>query len=342
MAKNVLFIGQIEYWNTTYSRMQGFKDLGFDIVPINTEGYFNRYHSLIKRIQYKLINGPSVWSMNRDAIAAARMSQPTIIWVDKGTFIKASTIKKLKEVSPNSILIHHNTDDIKCRTHGFMKNVLPSIPLFDIQITSNTFNIEDLKAYGAKKVLHMELAYNHRLHKPVDISEADRKKWQADVSFIGHWEAATEAYILALREAGIYVRLLGGSWDHAEDRQLQSDKNIKMVFGEDYVKAIICSKINICFISKINRNVIAARSFEIPATKSFLLAQRTEEHINYYKEGVEAEFFDDAQELIRKIKFYLANDTQRLEVAENGHKRCLESGYSESERIKKIIQEVVS
>ncbi len=338
--QKVFFVGHLEYGFTCHSRMVAMQDLGYEIIPFSTFEFFQNYPTILKKFTYKFLAGPLLTILNRKLIKAAKEAKPDIVWVDKGTLLLPKTIKRMQKLLPHALFIHHNTDDIMLGQHNFKKTVLPSIPLFDVQVTSNTFNLEELKDLGAKQIVHMELAYNHHFHKPIPLTDADRRKWGVDVSYIGHWEPFTEAAILALREAGINVRILGGTWKMAQDETLKNDSSITYVKGEDYIKAISCSKINLCFLSKKNRNVTAARSFEIPATKSFLLAERTDAHLSYYKEGEEAEFFGNNEELVRKVKFYLANEEKRREVAEKGYHRCEKSGYSDYYRMQEVLRQI--
>jgi spore maturation protein CgeB len=97
---------------------------------------------------------------------------------------------------------------------------------------------------------------------------------------------------------------------------------------EDYVYALKAAKIGLCVFSQYNHNQTAGRSFEIPACGTFLLALRSPQHTECYVEGVEAEFFDSHDELVRKARFYLANDRAREVIAARGHQRCMASGYS--------------
>ena len=272
----ILYAAQIVYGSTSYSRMLALKDLGYEIIQLDYNSFFKNKNEFVNKLQYKFLAGPSVSKINSTLIELDKKNNPDIVWIDKGLFIKPATVKELKE--RKRFLVQHNTDDIKKKSHGFQKNVLPVVDLFDVHITSNTFNLTDFKELGAKNVIHMELAYNHHLHKPVELSKDDYEKYKADVSFIGHWEDETEKYIVSLRERGIKVRLFGDGWKNAKDDELRNS-NIPGVFGDEYVKALCASKINLCFLSVWNRNVTSARTFEIPACRTFMLAIRTDAHI---------------------------------------------------------------
>jgi spore maturation protein CgeB len=58
------------------------------------------------------------------------------------------------------------------------------------------------------------------------------------------------------------------------------------------------------FVSEWNGNETAGLSFEIPACGTFLLAMRTPEHEQLYREGEDAEFFSSPEELIKKALHY--------------------------------------
>ena len=92
-----------------------------------------------------------------------------------------------------------------------------------------------------------------------------------------------------------------------------------------------------CFLRKINRDLQTTRSIEIPACGGFMLAERTEEHQTLFEESKEADFFSTNEELLDKIRFYLANPDIRLKIALAGRERCEKSGYSHESTLSKII-----
>ena len=169
------------------------------------------------------------------------------------------------------------------------------------------------------------------------MNDATRTLLGSDVTFIGHWEPTTETHILSLREAGFQVRVWGGGWYRARDRQLRATTES---YGEDYVKTLAAAKICLCFLSKWNRNQSAGRTFEIPAIGGFLLAERTADHVGYYAEGREAEFFAGRDELLGKARFYLDHTDRREAIAAAGHHRCLTSKYTHRDRVRQILEQI--
>ena len=79
------------------------------------------------------------------------------------------------------------------------------------------------------------------------------------------------------------------------------------------------------------------RCLAIPACGAFMLAERTDDLRQLFKEGEEAEFFDSSSELIEKIKYYLANPHIREKIAKKGYERCHQSCYSNYDRLKEMV-----
>jgi hypothetical protein len=272
-------------------------------------------------------------------------TSPDVLWLDKALTINPGTLRIVRQVSPKTIIAGYSPDDMAGK-HNQSKYFLQSLPFYDIYFTTKTYNVAELKGLGAKEVVCIGNAYNPNTHKPIAVSEKVRAQLGGPVGFIGGFESERLHYMLALAEAGISVRVWGG-WDIrgwsawvGKHPMLRIEK--QAVWGDDYSRAICSFDINLCFLRKINRDLQTTRSIEIPACGAFMLAERTNEHLELFEEGKEAEFFSSDEELLEKVKYYLAHPEERRRIAAAGRERCLKSGYSNHDRIKWMLDRVSS
>lgn len=94
---------------------------------------------------------------------------------------------------------------------------------------------------------------------------------------------------------------------------------------------------NIC---KMNYDLQATRTMEIPACGSLLMAERTAEHDMLFKDKKEAVFFSSDEELLQLCQYYINHEEEREKIAKAGRCRCLTSGYSNYETLKKVIESI--
>lgn len=82
---------------------------------------------------------------------------------------------------------------------------------------------------------------------------------------------------------------------------------------------------------------INLRIFEALAAGCFLLTDHCEEIAELLQPGLEIETFRSAEELADKVRFYLANDTARRRIAEQGHAAFLQR-HTWRARIEQLIR----
>ena len=108
--------------------------------------------------------------------------------------------------------------------------------------------------------------------------------------------------------------------------------------GRDYRLALGGARIGLCLLRRANRDQHAMRSFEIPACGTFMLAERTDEHLAVFREDEEAAFFSSPQELLDKVRYYLAHEEIRRRIAIAGHARVTTGGHTYRDRLREIVR----
>lgn len=66
------------------------------------------------------------------------------------------------------------------------------------------------------------------------------------------------------------------------------------------------------------------RTFEVNACGAFQLTDRRQDLEHFYQPGSEIETYSSAKELIEKIFYYLAHESERQEIAFNGLRKTVE------------------
>ncbi len=274
---------------------------------------------------------------NEELNEAIRTRCPDVLWADKGLFISFDTTQKARQEIP--YLVHYSPDNYFIRQNK-SRHLTSSFPLYDVVVTTKTTNVPRLKQAGCRRVLLSGNAFDPEVHKPIRLSAEDQKTYACDVSFIGRWEPLRELWLNELVSSGLDVSIRGFGWNRSRKKAVR--KAFKgAVLGLDYAKAINGAKINLAFLSRTAEDSITQRSVEIPACGAFMLAERTQEHLDHFRENVEAAYFNGVQELKERIEYYLRENKLRERIAEAGRERCLRSGYSYDMRLQMILDEAV-
>ncbi len=264
---------------------------------------------------------------------------PDIVLVYKGAFVYPETIKYAKQRNCKTVLFY---PDVSMTNHG--PHIPASIPLYDMIFTTKTFGITDMQSmFGAKNTHFIPHGFDPEIHRKLNISTEDRNKFGCDASFIGTWSPKKEAWLSALKQAcpSINLKIWGDQWFKASGAAIKNDIQNTPVLGDLYAIAIQCSKINLGILSEqvvgsSSGDLITSRTFHIPGANGFLLHERNEESVLYFKENEEAAFFSGPDELVKQVKYFLENEDLRERIKTAGYNRALKD-HSLDERAKTVI-----
>jgi len=334
----ILYVGPLFYGSTCLQRLKALEYLGHEVLPVDTcpPQAARREQRLWERAWRKCW-GPRDWSRANQAILRlAAEKQPQILWVDKGLTIKPQTLEAAKKLAPGIVRVSYSPDDM-ANPKNQSRRYLAGVPLYDLHVTTKSYNVAELHNLGAPRVLFLDNAYCPFTHRPVSLTAEEKERLGGPVGFIGTYEEDRAAALLFLAEQGLPVRVWG-KWPRSwRNRHPNLRVMGKALWGNDYAQALCAFDINLAFLSKRNRDLQTTRSMEIPACGGFMLAERTAEHQRLFEEGVEAEFFASREEMLNKILYYLEHGEQRRRVARAGRERCRRDGYSNVARLNSVL-----
>lgn len=281
-------------------------------------------------------------SLNKKILKMVERNKYDIIWIDKGIHIKAKTLQSIRNSNKKTLIVGYSPDNMVER-HNQSVHFLQSFHLYDYYVTTKSYTVEALKAFGCKNIIFVNNAYEPRFHHPYFITNEDREKLGGQIGFIGAWEKERCDSILYLAKKGLPVRVWGGGkWLNYKGMYPNLTIENIGLFSEDYNKALSAFDISLCFLRKVNSDVQTTRTMEIPACKSMLMAERTDEHKMLFKENFEAVYFSSDEELYEKCKYYIEHSDEMQIIIENGYKRCISSGYSNKETLKRVLETIIN
>lgn len=332
----ILYCGSLAKGKTCQIRQNVLDDFGYEVISLDTDPYYRMGGRYLSAIFRRLQQGPNFSKLNHILVRKAEVFRPNIVWVDKGIMIGPESLAVIKKKNPEIFLVHYAGDPL-IRYHRSQR-FLKSIPLYDILFTTKEYELQDYDRLGARNLRLVGMGFSRNDHRPIELDKKDLERFGNDISFIGHCEPWYIEQLSPLLKLNISLSIWGPGWH--KTKQFKRVYRGNGVYGENYAKAVCASKISIGLLSKLAPDDITTRTLEIPACGTFLLAERTEKHQGYFREGKEAEFFSDRNELVEKCRYYLEHDKERKRIAAAGRQACLTSGYSYHDRMKEMMQEI--
>ncbi len=341
-VKRILFVGPLVKGSTTLQRMLSLQGLGYEVQTVTTREHTSFVEpTLLERVDHKLRGPVDQTDANRAVVAAVERFRFDLVWIEKGLTIHPATLRRIRAAQPGCRIVGFSLDDM-LNPANQSRRFLRGLGLYDWYVTNKSYNVAELKALDCPRVVFMDNSFDPATHHPWPVKDEERRRWGGPVGFIGQWEPDRARSLRALGRAGVPVRVWGYTWQRMKYVPPGLALENQPLWAEDYARAICAFDVNLGFLRKINRDRQTTRSIEIPACGAFMLAERTDEHLRLFQEGKEAEFFSDDLELIHKTRYYLEHPEERLKIAQAGYERCLRSGYSYPERLRRVLERIAT
>lgn len=201
-------------------------------------------------------------------------------------------------------------------------------PYYDIfaVIQKSPFT-EALAEAGVENSLYLPLAAQPAIHRPMELSAADIKRFGADLSFMG---AGYPNRRQAFRKlTGYDFKIWGTEWEDEPALAPHLQMAGQRISPEDAVRIFNAAKININLHSGTKReqavtggDFVNPRTFEIASCKAFQLVDKRALMPELFA-GDELATFESMDELLAKVEYFMCRPEEREAYARRGQERVL-------------------
>lgn len=216
--------------------------------------------------------------------------------------------------------------------------------LFTWCVTTDERAVDRYRAIGVANVIHSQWGFNHHEAEHGDVDE------DIDVSFVGQAHPDRKRLVRKLRSRGLRVETWGRGWEngplaHHEMVGVFRRTKVNLNFTRSVAgwslrtmaKIVLSRRADGSYAIRSQREIVPSvrlllsrsraqikgRNFEIPGHGGFLLTSVAEGLDRYYVPGKEIEVWNDPDELVEKVRYFLAHDAERRHIEEEGRRRTL-------------------
>ena len=237
----ILIAGEFVEGALGVSYHRAFEALGHEVTSFDsTEELLNV--SPLARNRYTRYVGRSAFAlrMNQKLLSAAVAAGPELVLVVKGPYVFRDTLERIR-ARIGAKLVNLNPDNpfYPDFTTGHIRATLP---LYDGYFTFLRDVVPKLRAAGSRRAEYLPFGYDPQIHRPVEVSEAERRRWGHDLVFVGAWDRERQAWLESLR--GFDLGIWGYQWTKRTlGSPLSKCVRGEGMFGIDMARILCSSKV---------------------------------------------------------------------------------------------------
>jgi len=273
--------------------------------------------------------------VNQRLVARCRSFAPDLLLVFCGENIGVTTLEAAREMGIITANWFHDSL-IYVSRRDLVRDVLP---VYDILFLVDDLDV--LKKTGAlfTRARTLPLACFPEVHRPLALSDDEKRRWGADVAFVG---TVTPGRVRILRKLTGFHLGIWGAWSE-RDPALAAFYRGRNVRGEDAVKIYNASKVNldihVMWGVREEWYNVTPRVFEVPACGGFLLTCAVRQLETLYTPGEEMAVVRDADALAGRVRYYLDHEPERIALAQRALARARRE-HTYTQRLRILIQAV--
>jgi spore maturation protein CgeB len=318
--KKVLIIGKtLELGRTEEVYGRGFSSLGCEVKHFTWKeaepSLFSR--SLLHRVSWRLAWQLLARSANQKLVEVAKQFQPDLTFVVSSDLVQPTTIQALQQQGLVFVFFTDNPLD-KHHTHS-NPWVRQGLPLWDSVFIWSQGLARELIKKGVKNVVYHPFCSDIEYHVPKRKTNPNY-----DVAFIGNWDDSRkrEQYLKAISHSRLGIWGSDYWITHCRETSVKSFFQGMCTYTE-IPDVLGAAQIGLNILRPQNELGHNIRTFEIPATGTLMLSERSQELLTLFEEDREAVYFSSPDELREKVEYLLQNYSLIQSIADAGYQKAI-------------------
>lgn len=265
-----------------------------------------------------------------------------LLWVNGGELFGPRLLSWFKKSFNSPILLYQNDDPTGTRDGARFGSLRSSLPFYDFCVLVRPETALESLAYGSPKTLRVLMSFDEEVHTCHQTSASINLS--PSVAFVGSLipGEGRDQFLHNLIKAGIPLEIRGNNWNRSNLLPLLKSFFVGPgVTGHDYAHVLQSATACIGLLSHQNRDLHTRRSVEIPACGGVLCAERTSEHQLLFEEGIEAVFWDCADECASACNAFLSDSQLTSLIRSSGSKRVHEIGVGNEDICRQILSSIL-
>ncbi len=305
------------------------ESLGYEVFQFdwNSIYKFNKVLNLIprKKVEEKI---------NEELLKKAKSVKPDFAFVLKGEPIFKETLKQIKEET-NAKLINWFGDD----PWEFPVFSGPVSPYYDFFFTYDPYSVNLYRKAGHKHAYHLPYGYDEEIAADLNLTEREKKKYSCDVAFIGSHYPTRNTLLKEIKDK-FNIKIWGRGWKGTDCEDVYEGKAL---YGLEMLKAMKATKILLNIHKGFGEGAEASgeglnlRVMEGAAVGAFQLSNFQKDIPNRFVPGKEIELFENWDEAVEKIQYYLENSSERETIGKAARARLLK-GHTLKQRMEEMFE----
>lgn len=267
--------------------------------------------------------------INNEIKRVAKAFCPDLVLSIKGEAVKPETIEWMREELGAKTALWYPDDP-----RFFSSLVRYIAPSYGHVFTASKRAIDAYRRVGVKNVHFLPFACEPTVHRRVKLTDEEKRKYGADVVFVGTYTPRRARIIGMLGKAGLKVRVFGPYWKYFRRHFWISGGAI---YGSEMVKAFNAAKIVLNIHVKEDLSYkINMRTFEATGSGTFLLTDKPHGLGEEFSIDKEVICYSNKSELIKLVKYYINDEAERIKIANEAQKRAYKY-HTYKQRAQKLI-----